>query len=1056
MMTAQYQAALHSYAEGRYEEAIQQFSELLYEDPRNPKLHIWLGATFRKAGKIEYAKVEYQQVLTLTEDPDLLDLASTSLAQIQNKLANISQKTTTQRDPQEDANKAQEANYRALQPERVQNASSSTKLKASKNTQINGNGIIPPPPAIAALSNNQEQEGTLQQQLLDQQPVMVGDEANIMVIVDDLELADNAPSTAILNETIANIKETKKPTKKGRSNQVQVKSPPVESVFLEIDDRDNPYYSRRIREKHQGKSIALEDMFKFSTVGQKITLWGTLVATIPAIALGVAAYQVGDGLLLNKVRQSQQSEAIALANGTKNFLNQQADNVGVLQKLLVSTEVGQNTPQKTASPDLSANKRLLNPSQSMLIAQERQYKQQLTNRLNLYSQAYPEYTSIAMFSPSGELLAQSTNSKSLQTLNPDVISKANSLDKVLLSNSVINKDGVGANLYAITSIKSPASQKISMILQVEIPLKRLEVELTKTTANDADGIKNSNFYVIDSSNKYLTSSQPVTVGEDALADFAMLPDLRSSQSSNFRDLVKSDRNVQILAYAPVPNMQAYGMSTWDVLTTLDKTTAIAAGSQNLLMVIGLGIAATPLLVGAIAYALSRKFSTRLKNIRLALRDLRRESTDVSFGTLSVEGNDELSDISVSINRMSEQFQIMTQKHEQEKQNLQLQVAKLFKVLAKLSREEKHEVKNADLSDENILQMGKKVRAEMVQRHVEVENYRKEKEDLQKQLMQMLGDVQALADGDLTVSTKAIDGDFANVGIFFDDVIRGLQNIVGQVKSSTNQVNFSLGQNEQAIANLASLSQRQMDTVTRSLNTMQMSKLSANAIVDHSQQVLQSSQLVAEKLSDSDRSIDAVMAKVGELQSTVSTTAKRVKQLGIASQKIAKAMSAINEIAIKTNFLAINATLEASRTGSASNGFVMVAEEVGELAARSVVATKEVESLLRNIQSETNAVMIAAESGSHQIAESSTLAIAAKDSLQQIAQLSQQIDGLMATIAEANTVQAQTSEGVANLMSDISHMAKRTLASSSEASQFIKATRQYSGELQQSLTHFKTR
>jgi len=135
---------------------------------------------------------------------------------------------------------------------------------------------------------------------------------------------------------------------------------------------------------------------------------------------------------------------------------------------------------------------------------------------------------------------------------------------------------------------------------------------------------------------------------------------------------------------------------------------------------------------------------------------------------------------------------------------------------------------------------------------------------------------------------------------------------------------------------------------------------------------------------------------------------------------------------------------------------MVAEEVGELAARSVVATREVESLLRNIQSETNAVMIAVESGSHQIAESSTLAIAAKDSLQQIAQLSQQIDGLMATIAEANTVQAQTSEGVANLMSDISHMAKRTLASSSEASQFIKATRQYSGELQQSLTHFKTR
>jgi twitching motility protein PilJ len=378
------------------------------------------------------------------------------------------------------------------------------------------------------------------------------------------------------------------------------------------------------------------------------------------------------------------------------------------------------------------------------------------------------------------------------------------------------------------------------------------------------------------------------------------------------------------------------------------------------------------------------------------------------------------------------------------------------VLSKLAREEKQEVQDKDLSDENILLLGRKVRSEMVQRHAEVESYRHQKEDIQAQLVQMLRDVQTLADGDLTISTRSIDGSLTNVAIFFDDVIRGLQNIVSQVKSSANQVNFSLGQNEQAIANLASVSQRQVDTVNQSLNTAQMSKLTASNIINHSQQVVQSSQLVTEKLSDSDRSIDAVMQKVGELQQTVATTAKKVKHLGTVSQKIAKAISSINEIAIKTNFLAINATLEASRSGETNSGFMLVAEEVGELAARSVAATKEVESLLSNIQSETKAVMAVVESGSNQISESNTLAIAAKDSLQQIAQISQQIDGLMSSITEATTSQAQTSEGVANLMNDISHMAKRTLASSSEVSKFFKSTRRYSGELQQSLTHFKTR
>jgi twitching motility protein PilJ len=1084
---------------------MKQFSELLHEDPRNPKLHIWLGATFRKAGKIEYAKVQYQQVLTLTDDPDLLDLASTSLAQIQNKLANISRKNNPRQVLQKnvepvspkfkeasDADKAQEANYRALQLEVTQNVGSSVnsgssnrsisyildhddsttgdiailadpssinrdvKPKVAVNARANGNGIVPPPPAIAALFNNlqeEQEEITISQEpsFADDKTLMVGDVKHAMI--GDLEdLIDKAP-TSIFSDTIANIQEV------SQNNKQKIEFPPVESVFLGwgIDpqrslnsdlSQESSTFQSKDPAGNDASAIALEDMFKFSSVSQKITLWGTLVATIPAIVLGVAAYQIGDGLLLNKVKQAQQSDAIALANVTRNFLQQQINDVEVLQKLLVSIEMGQNTLQKLPTPP--PTDKATNPLNALPIAQQRQYKQQLTNRLNLYGQAYPDYNGIALFSTNGELLAQSSKSKTLQTLNPNILSKVSSVDNVLFSNPVVENDGI--YLYAARSIKSSVSQKVNMILQVEIPVQKLATDLTKAS-KDANG--NKDFYVIDSSNKYITSSQPVKIGEDASTSFAVLQDLRTSKSSGIGDMVKSDRNGLLIAYAPVPNMQTYDMLTWDVLTTIDKTKAIT-GNQSLLLVIGIGIAATPLLVATIAYALSRKLSSRLKDIRAALRDIRQGNTSLNFGALSIDGNDELSDISLSINKMSEQFQTMMQKQEQEKQNLQLQIVKLFNVLAKLAREEKCEAKDADLSDENVLRLGKKVRSEIVQRHAEVEQYRLQKEELQEHLMQMLKDVQALADGDLTVSTQSVDGSLPNVAIFFDDVIRGLQNIVGQVKSSATQVNFSLGQNEQAIANLTNVSQRQVDIVTRSLNTMQMSKLSATKIVNNSQQVLQSSQLVVEKLSDSDRSIDAVMSKVGELQNTVTTTATRVKHLGMVSQKIAKAISSINEIAIKTNFLAINASLEASRSSGVNSGFVLIAEEVGELAVRSVTATKEVESLLKNIQSETNAVMAAVESGSNQLSESNTLAIAAKDSLQQIAQISQQIDELMVTIAEATTSQSQTSEGVANLMNDISHMAKRTLASSSEASKLMQTTRGYSGELQQSLTHFKIR
>ncbi len=1114
MITAQYQEALHSYSEGRYEEAMRQFSDLLYEDPRNPKLHIWLGAAFRKAGKIEYAKVQYQQVLTLTDDPDLLDLAKTSLAQIQNKLA--SQRSANPQKSKKDSangsanlqelNGSSNGNFNGISNGSSQgvtllnngddvtllahsSSESHSNFKATSAVvpKSNGNGLVPPPPAIALMLKKKHHQSIADQRTLtDSQEIQNLQVEQIFASEDITAKADSS----ILKEAITKIekgiqkglqKSSRKDTHDTNQNhkmianeQTQVVVSPLESqLFSDVAEDDTAIASqdvgdRGIDDRVGQTPIALEDMFIFSTLRQKITLWGTLLATIPAIALGVAAYHGGDGLLLNKAKQKQQSDAIALAQITGRFLRQQTTDVNVLQTLLVASEVGQNTGQNTLQKPVPPTEaggvtKSPQPLNSQSIAQQRQYKQLLTNRLSLYSQAYPQYASIALFSNTGELIAQSSNSKTLQTLNLNSLNPnsqkgaASITDSVVIGNPVMGKDG--NVLYAVTTVKSSVSQKVNMVLQVEIPVKNLVNELTNTgiiNNGEMENAKSYNFFVVDSTNRYVTSSPSVKVGEDALEDFTMLPDLRASQLPALRNVVRGDRNQQILAYTPV------SMLGWDLLTIIDKDQAMS-GSQNLLLVIGVGIAVTPLFVGAIAFALSQRLTKRLKEIRAALRFLRRAlrrgdsdiSFDPIFGRLNVDGNDELADISLSINRMSDQLQMMMKKQEQENQRLQLQSVKMFQVLSKLAREEKKEGKEPDLSDDNILKLGKKVRAEMVQRNAEVNGYRQQQQDLQAHLMQMLGDIKGLTDGDLTVSTKAPDGTLADISVFFDDVIHGLQNIVGQVKSSANQVNLALGENEQAIANLVVVSQRQVDMVDRSLHNAQMEQMSATALTNNSRQIMKSSQLVATKLSDSDRNLEAVLQQISGLQSTVTNTAKRVKHLGEVSQKVSKAISSINEIAIKTNFLAINATLESSRSEDVRGGFVMVAEEVGELTARSVAATKEVENLLGNIQRETNEVMEAVELGRSQIAQSNQLAIAAKDNLQQISQVSQQIDELMSSISEVTIAQVQTSENVANLMQDLSHIAHKTLTSSSEASQSIKSTRQYSGQLGQSLSHFKT-
>jgi methyl-accepting chemotaxis protein len=71
----------------------------------------------------------------------------------------------------------------------------------------------------------------------------------------------------------------------------------------------------------------------------------------------------------------------------------------------------------------------------------------------------------------------------------------------------------------------------------------------------------------------------------------------------------------------------------------------------------------------------------------------------------------------------------------------------------------------------------------------------------------------------------------------------------------------------------------------------------------------------------------------------------------SSQQISNIIGVIDEIALPTNLLALNAGVEATRAGDAGRGFAVVAQEVRELAQRSAKAAKEIKGLIHTSISE---------------------------------------------------------------------------------------------------------
>ena len=332
--------------------------------------------------------------------------------------------------------------------------------------------------------------------------------------------------------------------------------------------------------------------------------------------------------------------------------------------------------------------------------------------------------------------------------------------------------------------------------------------------------------------------------------------------------------------------------------------------------------------------------------------------------------------------------------------------------------------------------------------------RQQKEALQMQLLELLSEVEGAAAGDLTVRAEVTAGEIGTVADFFNSIIESLRDIVTQVKETATSVNVAIGSNEGAIRELTNSALTQAAEINSTLDAVDDMAKSIQQVAASAQQAASVANTAAQTAKKSGMAMDMTVQNILHLRETVGETAKKVKRLGESTQQISRVVALINQISMQTNLLAINAGIEAARAGEEGQGFAVVAEEVGELAARSAAATKEIEQIVENIQRETTEVVQAMELGTTQVVEGTRIVEDAKQNLGQILEISRQIDLLVQSISIATASQAQTSQTVSSLMKDIAASSQRTSDSSKKVSESLQQTVEISQQLQATVGTFK--
>lgn len=351
-------------------------------------------------------------------------------------------------------------------------------------------------------------------------------------------------------------------------------------------------------------------------------------------------------------------------------------------------------------------------------------------------------------------------------------------------------------------------------------------------------------------------------------------------------------------------------------------------------------------------------------------------------------------------------------------------------------------------------MVQKLLATLSEAQRRAEETEQSKEDMQRQVIRLLDDVEGAARGDLTVQAEVTADVLGAVADAFNLTIFNLREIVQQVKAAARQVNEDSRENAGFARSLSSDALRQAEELSVTYNSVQMMTGSIQRVAESAREAERVAKTASEVALRGGEAVERTVAGILDIRETVAETTRKVKRLGESSQEIAKIVGVITVIASRTNLLALNASIEAARAGESGRGFAIVADEVRQLADRAARASREIEQIVLQIQSETGVVQQAMETGTQQVIDGTKRAEQARQSLTEIIQVSQKIDTLVRSITEDTIKQTETARTVAQVMQSVELTAQETSQEAQKVSGSLQNLVAVARGLQDSVEKFR--
>jgi twitching motility protein PilJ len=270
--------------------------------------------------------------------------------------------------------------------------------------------------------------------------------------------------------------------------------------------------------------------------------------------------------------------------------------------------------------------------------------------------------------------------------------------------------------------------------------------------------------------------------------------------------------------------------------------------------------------------------------------------------------------------------------------------------------------------------------------------------------------------------------------------------IERVRTSSAEIATSATQVIAAASEMANgAGQQEQATMDAAAATAQLSE-STQKVTGHAAAACEAARRALEMSDQGSRAVRESAEGMQSICAAMQATSEKIKSLASRSLEVYDVINLIHE----TNLLAQNAMLESSRGGQAGQTAEVVSAQLRKLADHSRSATRDIVTLLKSIQAESNEAVAVMEQGNRVAGNGAQLMEQANRAFTGIATVLHQTADFAEAIAVASSQQVQGTENVAAAVQEIAANLRQNSTKARQSAKIVEQLARSSEQLTQAV------